>query len=76
MRVRAKAKKDKPGRAAYTLILITQTAKAGGSLWVQGQPGLPSEFQARQEYTVRHCRVLFFKKNIYDYNSHLYGAER
>ena len=33
----------------------TQEAEAGGSLWVRGQPGLQSEFQSSQDYTVRLC---------------------
>jgi hypothetical protein len=33
----------------------TQEAEAGGSLWVQGQLGLQSEFHDNQSYTVRLC---------------------
>jgi hypothetical protein len=33
----------------------TQEAEAGGSLWVQGQSGLQSEFQDSQGYTEKPC---------------------
>ena len=33
----------------------TFKAEAGGSLWVQAQPGIYNEFQASQGYTVRPC---------------------
>jgi hypothetical protein len=35
--------------------LSTWEAKAGRSLWVQGQPGLQSEFQDSQGYTEKPC---------------------
>jgi hypothetical protein len=35
----------------YTFNSITQEAEAGGSLGVQGQPGLQSEFQDSYGYT-------------------------
>lgn len=33
----------------------TQKAGADGSLMIQGQPGLPSEFQDIQDHTERFC---------------------
>jgi hypothetical protein len=48
---------------AHTFKARTQEAKAGGSLWVWGQPGLQSEFQDRQGYpekTKTSQRIIFW----------------
>jgi hypothetical protein len=39
----------------YTLNPSTKEARASGSLWIWGQPGLHTEFQASQVYLVRPC---------------------
>ena len=39
----------------HGFIPSTQDAKTGGSLGVQGQPGLQSEFQDSQGYTEKPC---------------------
>lgn len=39
-----------PDVVAHTFDPSTREAKAGGSLWVPGQPGLQSEFQDSQGY--------------------------
>ena len=48
-------KTNKPGMVAHTSNPNTQEAETGGSLWVQDQSGLHSEFCANlgQNYTVR-----------------------
>ena len=38
---------------AHTFNPSTQEVEAGRSLWVQGQPGLQSELQDSQDYTVK-----------------------
>jgi hypothetical protein len=41
---------------AHTFNPSTQEAETGRSLWVQGQRGLPSEFQNKQPgYTEKPC---------------------
>ena len=46
----------KPGGVVHTFNPSTQEAEAGGSLWVQDQPGLHSEFQDSQGcYTEKSC---------------------
>ena len=42
---------SKPSMVAHTFNSSTQEAKAGGFLWVHGQPGLHGEFQMSQGYT-------------------------
>lgn len=39
----------------YIFNLSTPEEEAGVYVWVPGQPGLYSEFQASQEYKVRPC---------------------
>ena len=40
---------------AHSFNPSTKEAEAGRSLWVQGQPGLQSEFQDSQGYTEKPC---------------------
>ena len=47
----------------HSLHPSTREAEAGGSLWVQGQPGLQSEFQDSQSfYTEKPCLTMKKKK--------------
>jgi hypothetical protein len=39
----------------YAFNSSTQDGEAGGSLWVQGLPGLESKFQDSQGYTEKPC---------------------
>jgi hypothetical protein len=39
----------------HTFNPSTQEAETSGSLWVQGQPDLQSEFQDNQDYTEKPC---------------------
>lgn len=41
--------------AVHAFNPITQDSEAGGSPWVQGQPGLPKKSQDSQGYTVKPC---------------------
>jgi hypothetical protein len=43
------------GSVVHTFNSSTPEAEAGGSLWVQGQPGLQSEFQDSYNYIERPC---------------------
>jgi hypothetical protein len=38
-----------------TIIMSQVVAEVDESLWVQGQPGLQSEFQDSQDYTEKLC---------------------
>ena len=52
---------SKPDTVVHAFKPSTWETEAGGSLWVQGQPGRHSEFQANQDYMVRSC--LKYKQN-------------
>jgi hypothetical protein len=62
---------------AHTFNPSTQEAEAGRSLWVQGQPGLQSEFQDIQGYIVTHCLKKAEKKEKKSYvNASLSAHQR
>jgi hypothetical protein len=46
---------DEEAQSKLGLNLSTQEAEMTGSLWIQGQPGLHSEFQDPQSYMAKTC---------------------
>lgn len=54
----------KPGLIVHICNPSTQEAKAGGSLWVQAQPELRSEFKASSNY-IDNLSIQFKSSRIY-----------
>ena len=57
---------------AHTFTPSTREAEAGGSLWVQDQPGLQSKLHDSQDYVEKPCLEKQAKKKKKSYKNRLW----
>ena len=62
--------------AAHVFHLSAWEAEVGGSLWIQGQPGLQGELQASLGYTMKPClKGKMVLRWLSEYHLRVWGAE-